>query len=243
MMNNHETSPFARAIETLKAEILRLQEINIQSVSSASEEEKQRQREITRAISLLSGKSPVFAHLYFFGEDINVSLHTNMEEAIEDVKNVWTENEYDPGKDGSILFSVRLNGEAGNGIWTLMENGSLMSRSGDELIGFSIYDSASDSKHAAMSEEVKNVMRSIDWNRYELTAQIVATQKLTIDDDCTFIDRGSIEEITSTTLVIVRDVLHDIVFDVYVEGMNDESIIVAIANEIHEHEAECEARK
>ncbi|CAM4395708.1 hypothetical protein L1N85_24135 [Paenibacillus alkaliterrae] len=205
---------------------------------SGEDEEKD---EIVRAIAFLSGELPVFVHLFSFGADLNVSLHPTDDLAIRDIRSIWSKNKFDPEEDGSIVFSVRLNGEAGEGKWTLTDEGGLISSRGEELLGFSIYTPAADEQAASSEDAGGPADGGIDWNRYELTAQIVATQELTIDDDCTQIDWNSIEEITSTTLIFVRDVLHDIVFDVDVEDMDDERIIAAVVHAVRMHEKEYES--
>lgn len=233
-MINHVKTLFTGAIETLKAEFVRLQE----HFPDLTEEEKQRQDELVRAIALLSGELPVFAHLFSFGEDLNVSLHTTEDLAIQHIKSVWSKNEFEPEEDGSIVISVRLNGEAGEGKWMLTDKGGITSSHGVELIGFSIHAPATEEEHAAASEDCRVLDGNIDWSRYELMAQVIATQELSINDECTQIDWNSIEEITSTTLVFVRDVQHDIVFDVDVEDMGEEGIIPAVVEAIEAHEKE-----
>lgn len=231
-MMNHVKTYFAGAIQTLKAEFYQLQ----MHSPNLSNEEKKRQDEIARAIALLSGELPLFAHLFSFGADLNVSLHPTEVLAIRDVKYVWRKNEFDPEVDGSIVFATRLNGEAGEGKWRLTDEGGLISSHGDELIDFSIHAPSDDDEQVSSLEE--GAHGGIDWNRYELTAQVIATQELTINDECTRIEWNSIEEITSTTLIFTRDVLHDVVFDVDVEQMDNEMIIAAVVQAVMLHEKE-----
>ncbi|MCY9665832.1 hypothetical protein M5X11_12795 [Paenibacillus alginolyticus] len=231
-MINHVKTLFTGAIEILKVEFVRLQEL----YPNLSEEEKRRQDEFVRAIALLSSELPVFAHLFSFGGDLNVSLHPSEDLAIHDIKSVWSKNKFEPEEDGSIVLSVRLNGEAGEGKWMLTDEGGLTSGHGAQLIGFSIHEPAAGEEDAAASEDGRVLDGNIDWSRYELTAQVIATQELSINDECTQIDWSSIEEITSTTLVFVRDVQHDIVFDVDVEEIGEEGIIPAIVEAIKAHE-------
>jgi hypothetical protein len=229
-MKNHVKAHFAGAIETLMAEFIRLQK----RIPNLPEDEKQRQEVIVRAIALLSGELPVFAHLFSFSADMNISLHPTEELAIRDVKSIWRKNEFDPREDGSIIIEARLNGETGEGKWTLTDEGRLISNHGDELIGFSIH-SPIDVVDLATASEGGSI-GDIDWSRYELTAQVVATRELTVNGECTQIDWSSIEEIASTTLIIVRDVHHDVVFDVDVKGMDDENIISEVVLAIKQHE-------
>lgn len=236
-MTNHSKTHFAGAIDTLKTEFLRLQDRH----PNLTEEEQRRQDEVARAIALLSGELPVYAHLFSFGADLNVSLFPTEELAIGDVKSVWTENKFDPEEDGSIVLSVRLNGEAGEGMWSLSDDGGLISSRGDDLIGFSAATDEEEKRIASLHDSLGHASKgekSIDWDRYELTAQVVATQELTIDDECTQIDWNSIEDVISTTLIFVRNVARDLVFVVDVEGMEDGGIITAVVAAIHEHEQE-----
>lgn len=233
-MKNHVKNHFAGAIDTLKAELLKLQE----HYPNITDEEAKREDELIQAIALLSGEVPVFAHLYSFGEDLNVSLHPTEDMAIRDIKKIWTANKFNPEEDRSLIASVRINGEAGEGHWLLTEEGGLVNNQGDQLLNFSIYRTTADNELAAASEHCAS---PIDWNRYELTAQVVATQELTIDEECTHIDWNSIEEITSTSLIFVRDVKLDLVFDVDVENMDDDRIIREIVVAIQQHEKECDA--
>ncbi|GGG18556.1 hypothetical protein [Paenibacillus abyssi] len=232
-MKNNEKNSFAGAIAVLKAEFLRLQ----QNFADLAEDEKIQHDEITRAIALLSGELPVFAHLYCFGEDNNISLHLTEGHALEDVRDVWKQHRFVPDEDGSIVFSARLNGDEADGLWVLTEEGGLVSSYGDELIGFSIDQEDAQPASSEPSLEAPAV-QPVDWERYDLTAQVVATQKFTIDDDCESIDWDSIEEITGATLVMVHDQEKDLVFDVDVRNMEDDEIIPTIVKALQEHERE-----
>jgi hypothetical protein len=91
---------------------------------------------IRRVVALLSGEAPIYVHHYEFGADQVVSLHLTEKQAIQDVQNIWTQNEFDPETDGSIILAAALNGKTATTCWVLGENGALIDPQGKKMTAF-----------------------------------------------------------------------------------------------------------